>query len=830
MKLLSLNGIWKMKRTIDEHWINSKVPGSVLHDLIKNEKIENPFYRENEDIATEVTSFDYEYQRDFLIDKAQIEADLLLLRCEGLDTLCEITINDLKVGSTNNMHRTYEFNIKEFIIEGLNHINITFFSPNRYIAKKNIENPIWGAGDAMEGFSHLRKAHSMFGWDWGPKMPDAGIWRDIYICSFSKARLDDIYITQHHCENNVKLDMEIKYQPLKDKCLQCNQTNFDIEVIINMPDNNTIEKILTTSKPKNNIKINIENPMLWWPNGFGDHPLYHVKVNLKSEGTILDTKSYKIGLRNFTIHREKDQWGESFEYNINGISIFAMGADYIPEDSILARCNFEKTEKLIKDCVDANFNSIRVWGGGIYPEDYFYDLCDKYGLIVWQDLMYACAAYDMNEEFSENIKKETVDNMKRLRHHASLGLWCGNNEMEMAWAEWQFPKTDKLKADYIKQFEVLLPQIAKEVDPSTFYWPASPSSGGCFDNPNDFNRGDVHYWDVWHGQKPFTDFRNYYFRFLSEFGFQAFPSIKTVETFTLPKDRNIFSPVMEKHQKNGTANGKILYYLSDYLKYPKDFDHLLYASQILQAEAIKYGVEHFRRNRGRCMGAIYWQLNDCWPVASWSSIDYLGRWKALHYFAKEFFAPVLLSACEEGTSVELSISNETLDNANGFVKWSLMDNSCRVIKSGRRKFDIKPLTSVKIDTLDFEDYLNFKEKFRETYFEYSLYIDDKEISKSTVLFVKPKHFEFLDPKLNMDVEDSSDYFILKITSHNYAKYVELDLKENDCKFSKNYFDISSDETREILVKKTSISKKLTLEEFRNDLTIRSIFDISQNNL
>ena len=415
--------------------------------------------------------------------------------------------------------------------------------------------------------------------------------------------------------------------------------------------------------------------------------LYTVRVELYYGQQLLDVWEKRIGLRTMTIHREKDQWGESFAHQVNGINVFAMGADYIPEDNLITRVDRTRTERLLRDCVAANFNTIRVWGGGYYPSDDFYDLCDELGLIVWQDFMFACAVYELSEEFEKNICFELIDNIKRLRHHASLGLWCGNNEMEMFVDRGTWVSSFKQKSDYVKMYQYLFPKILKEYDPNTFYWPASPSSGGDFDEPNSPNRGDVHYWDVWHGDKPFSEYRKFFFRYASEFGFQSFPNLKTVKSFTIPEDRNIFSYVMEKHQRNNAANGKIMNYMAQTFLYPTDFSTILYASQLLQAEAIKYGVEHWRRNRGRCMGAIYWQLNDCWPVASWASIDYFGRWKALHYYAKRFFAPVAISCCEEGImtqntnvnaepypvekSIHLCVENETMQPFYGEVRWSL---------------------------------------------------------------------------------------------------------------------------------------------------------------
>lgn len=816
---LDLNGIWRMKNIGGAEWIEGRVPGSVFTDLLNAGKIDDPFYRDNEDQAKEIASLDYEYEREFHVDSGAMEHDRLVLCCEGLDTLAEIKINGQLAANTDNMHRTYEFDVKPLLKEGSNSIHIALFSPLKFIAEKHAENPIWGTTDAVEGFPHLRKAHCMFGWDWGPKIPDSGIWRDISIKGYKSARLEDVYVTQKHDGGKVSLDVRVR-------TAIWDSTEVTVEVAVIAPDGEKVTAGINTDAYEGHVVIEIPNPKLWWPNGYGQQPLYKVETVLKIGEEKLDIREFNIGLRTLTVRKEKDTWGESFEFHVNGVSIFAMGADYIPEDNLLGRCSPEKAERLIKDCVEANFNSIRVWGGGIYPWDYFFDLCDKYGLIVWQDLMFACAVYDMTEEFTENIRKEAEDNMKRIRHHASLGLWCGNNEMEWGWVEWNFPKTAKLRTDYIKQFEILLPQVAKETDPNTFYWPASPSSGGGFEKPNDENMGDVHYWDVWHGLKPFTDYRKFYFRFCSEFGFQSFPSLKTVETFTLPEDRNIFSYVMEKHQKNGTANGKILYYLSENFKYPKDFDSLLYTSQILQAEAIKYGVEHWRRNRGRCMGAIYWQLNDCWPVASWASIDSLGRWKALHYYAKRFFAPVLLSACEEGTRVELHVTNETMKPFRGTIHWKLRDHRSDILREGTAQAEAAPLSALLCGTLDFGDMLEDRKMLRKVYLEYNLAVNGQCVSEGTVLFAKPKHFEFLDPQLEIDVEDAGDKFVLAVSSKAYAKYVELDLKEADGKFSDNYFDVSAGSIKKVEVEKAGLSRKLSLEEFKNMLKARSAYDIA----
>lgn len=817
MKSISLSGNWNLKCIQKDINISAVVPGSVYKALIDEKIIDDPFYRDNEKEAYKYSEYDYVYKRSFVVDDELLKQEVIVLKCEGLDTLAEIKVNNRPLAKTTNMHRTYEFHVKDLLVEGENEIDITFSSPLKYIREKQKEAKLWGVGDAVDGYSHIRKAHYMFGWDWGPQLPDMGIWREISICSYSNAKFSDIYMTQIHKGNIVTIDAKVAYQRLKE--------DKNLNIVVELKDTKGNKTLYKNFVCKNNesIEIDIENPELWWPRGYGQQPLYEIEFSLFSGQTLLDKKNYRIGLRTITMKQEKDQYGESFEFNINGISIFAMGANYIPEDNILGRCNKEKTRKIIEDCIDANFNCIRVWGGGIYPEDYFFDLCDEYGLIVWQDLMYACSVYKVDDYFKEDCIKEAEDNVKRIRHHASLGLWCGNNEIESAWLDWGWDQKSKFKTDYVKLFEIVLPEVVKNVDPNTFYWRSSPSSGGNFDEPSSDDRGDKHYWDVWHGLKPFEDFRQFYFRFASEFGFQSFPCLKTVETFTKEEDRNIFSYVMESHQKNGAANGKILYYLAQNFKYPKDFESLLYVSQLLQGEAMKYAVEHFRRNRGRCMGAIYWQLNDCWPVASWSSIDSLGTWKALHYFAKRFFSPVLISVEDTEESYKVYVTNDTLQKVQGTVNLTLRNNVKGVLLEKSIEVMLEPLSPNKVLEIDITEFIKDKKEARNSYLAYNFVNDCKVVSEGVILGEKTKHFEFVNPEITAKVSEDKEKFIIKLKSKNVAKYVELTISDEG-RFNDNYFDLAPDAEKEVLLLKSTLKNQLSLEELEKQLKIRSIVD------
>ncbi|RAV01440.1 glycoside hydrolase family 2 protein [Paenibacillus sp. YN15] len=832
MITLDLNGVWQMRRLPDGQWLQAQVPGSIYADLLGSGLMDDPFYRDNEDAALSLSGFDYEYRRSFTVAPELLDAQRIALVCRGLDTIADVEINGSWLARAENMHRTYEFDVTPLLHPGDNEILIRFTSPVRFAREEQQRRPLWGVGQAVTGFSHLRKGHSMFGWDWGPQLPDMGIWRSIGLEFYQEARLEDIRWEQKHDQGAVTLSGRIGYQWLAEE--QADSPPVSVQVQILAPDGSLLYEECRTLPPSENcvsVAATITEPLLWWPNGYGGQPLYSARVLLLRDGAVLDGRSFSLGLRTVELRREKDGWGESFCFRVNGVDIFAQGANYIPEDNLLSRYSYERTEQLIKDCIAANFNCIRVWGGGIYPDEYFYDLCDRCGLLVWQDFMFACAVYDLRDDFAENIRQEAIGQVKRLRHRACLALWCGNNEIEQALDSWSSViQTPTQKAEYLKQFEILLADVVRSLDPERTYWPSSPSSGGGFDAPNDENRGDVHYWEVWHGLKPFEAYRKYHFRFCSEFGFQSFPSPKTVRSFTLPEDRNIFSRIMEKHQKNGAANGKIMFYLAEHFKYPRSTDALLLVSQVLQAEAIRYGVEHWRRHRGRCMGSIYWQLNDCWPVASWSSIDYYGRWKALHYSARRFYAPVLLSACEDGLRADLYVTNETRGPFAGTVVWRLLDRDGQVLRKGEAQAAMAPLSAGCICKLDFSGELGGEqaELARRAYLEYSLILPEtgETRSRGTLLFSKAKHFEFADPALQLSVEETAEAYEIAVKARSFAKYVTLDLTEADGVFSDNFFDLSAGESRIIELPKERLSRPLALEELRQQLQAQSLYDWS----
>ncbi len=805
--------------------LETKVPFSVYQTLYDHAIIPDPYFRDNEKQLTKLSEQDYTFESRFTLFKEDLAKPYGILVFEGIDTIADLFLNGTKFGEARNMHRTYSFDVRTLLQEGENVLTVLFHSPLRYIQEKQRRHFTWGQSGTSDGFGHIRKASSMFGWDWAPTLPDMGIYRPVDLILYETDLLDDIRILQEHAAQGETTTRVPKVTLHLSVTTKHGAAGIMLVRILH-PDGASCEIALNKENGVFTGSYEVPDPQLWWIRGYGDQPLYTLQFELYDGDRLLDSKTKRIGLRTLTVSTAEDQWGHEFAFVLNGIKIFAMGADYVPEDSLLPRITPERTRKLLEACAGANFNCVRVWGGGYYPSDAFYDICDELGLAVWQDFMFACVNVRLSKEMKENLEAEFICQIKRLRHHASLGLLCGNNEMETALLHWDGCKDSLLaKSDYLELYERMLPDLCDEYAPEVFYWPSSPSSGGGFDEPDDPDRGDAHYWGAWHGSIPFESYRQYYFRFLSEFGFEAFPNIKTVRSYTLPEDENPFSVVMEAHQKCLSGNTKILTYLSDKYRYPYTFEDLIYASQLLQLDAIRYGVEHFRRFRGRSMGTVYWQLNDCWPVASWSSVDYFGRFKALMYGSRRFYAPILLSAHEKGTVVTLNLSNETRQSFEGTLTWNLIGPDFASYAEGKEQVAADALSSKDIITLDLGDLV--KGHKNERLLTYRL--TDQEgafISSGSLLMEKPKAFLLKDPALQIAFEATGDPCTLtaKVSAENYAKYVEVDFKHLDASLSDNYFDLISSEPRLLTVR---FDQPVSPEEAKQDCVLRSVYNIGQ---
>lgn len=817
----NLNGEWLLNRSGFVDKIPVKIPGSVYSAMLENGKLDNPYYGENQYKAVEFSDSEYMFEKGFEIDPELSACRKLYLRFNGIDTLADVELNGVRLGKTENMHCTYEFDITNAVSRNSNILRVKLHSPIEYITKQQRRNYAWGVETTMDGFPHIRKAHYMFGWDWGPQLPDLGIWRDVEIVGVDAGRIESVYVRQEHLGNAVRLVFDTRLA-------DTNSDNLRLDVCITPPEGEEILISAPVTKDALAPECIIADPLLWQVRGYGKQYLYMAKVMLFNGDEPVDMQEFNVGLRQVTVLRTPDNDGtdgEEFTFCVNGIKIFAMGANYIPEDQILSRCNPERTRTLLKSCAAANYNMIRVWGGGIYPDDYFYDMCDKLGILVWQDFAFACAVYNADIDFCTNIKQEFIDNVKRIRNHASLAMWCGNNEIESLIQYWGKPVTEEQKEGYLRIFEKLIPNVLKHYDPQTFYWPSSPSSGGGYNDSSAENKGDTHYWDVWHGLKPFTEFKKFKFRFCSEYGFESVPCMKTIRSFADEKDWNLCSPVMEAHQKCEGGNEKLLYYLAQMVHYPYSFENLAYATQLVQADAIRICVEHMRRNRGRCMGSLYWQVNDSNPVISWSSIDYYGRWKALHYYAKKFYAPVICSIDDsDKKKLVINISSEKTEPFKGEVRWRVRKNTSEIIAQGSKEITVPALSAKDVLTLTPDMTKLTEAMYRDHYIEYALVQNGTVVSNGTLLLVLPKKFDFIKPEIDVKVDHIGEMYRFELSSKNFAKGVYLDFDEYDCTFNDNWFDLHG-QKHSILVNKSVFPFNITVDEIKEKLRIKSYYDI-----
>jgi beta-mannosidase len=806
----SLSGAWQMREANTSKWIPATVPGGTYTDLLAAGEIPDPFLGENEKQVQWVADRDWEYCHEFVVSPELMNEDRVELVCDGLDTVAEISINGQSLSQTNNMFRTYRWDVKERLLPGINAVSVIFRSPVAYIDSRQKERKLPTMMNG--GMAHLRKVQSHFGWDWGPHLVTSGIWRDIRLEGFS-SRLADVHLQQHHDAGNVALSAAVDVE-------RWGADDLSVRIRITHPDGKAQQTESTVGGKEADFRLVVDNPQLWWPNGLGSQPLYQVQVELMAHGRCLDEKNVQVGLRHLELCQEPDAWGKTFTFVVNDVPIFAKGADWIPADSFPTRLTRERYECWIKDTAAANMNMLRVWGGGYYEDEAFYDLCDRYGILVWQDFMFACAAYPFDEaEFVENVRVEVEQAVSRLRHRACMALWSGNNEIEMMWMLWK--KHKSLTQACERFFYHDLPDWVAKLDPDRAYWPSSPSSGRFMDKTNSDNWGDTHLWQVWHGLKPFTYFRKRFTRFASEFGLEALPAMQTINEFAGGARIAMDSPVMLHHQRSVGGNDKILYYLTDRFQLPASFSDLVYLTQIQQAEVIRIAVEHWRRNRPRCSGALYWQLNDCWPVTSWASIDYEGRWKALQYAARRFNAQVTLSLEDEGSRVKVFVANDNPRPWKGTWRWSLETLTGEKVEGKREDACAAPVSATRLGAFDFARAIK-KYGAEHLVFVAGLYYGETCLSRQTALFAKEKDITFPKPELQCDVTQHGNDLVIALTAKAFARYVEVNLEGADVIFRDNFFDLPAGESVQV---RCQLPNGWSVEQAKNALHVRSLADV-----
>ncbi len=782
----------------EEHkGLSCTVPCTMYGTLLEHGLIEDPYYRMNETLYTAYSEKDCTFHTTFAVDSETLAKEHLYLNFYGLDTLCDIYLNGRKLAYTSDMHRLYSFDVKSKLNAGENSLRLAFKSPTVYANEMNNKCFLWINPDTLPGAAHLRKSICMFGWDWAPKLPDMGIFRKVELDAYDVDKLDDVFVQQKHRDGKVTLTVTAE-----------TKHGADCDIYFSIAG----QRI----KLEDGVgELTIENPRLWWARGYGEQYLYEAKTELVHNGETIDSKENKIGLRTLDISTQRDANDDTcaeFCFVLNGIKIFAMGANYVPQDSLLSRITPERTKKLLEACVDVNHNCIRVWGGGYFPDDDFYDTCDELGLIVWQDFLSACYGFWLHDEFKENYIQEAIYNIKRMRNHACLGILCGNNEMERNFKDApELFGSERQQQDYIELFERILPNLCMKYAPQTYYWPSSPSSGGGYVDVTKEEIGDTHFYS------PVADYEKHNFRFCSEYGFESFPDMKTIHTFAEEKDWNAFSQVMDFHQKSRMGNRTIVQNMSNHFLMPYRFDTFVYASQVFQADEIDRAVQHFRRIRGVCMGSLYWQLNDCAPVASWASLDYYGRYKALHYASRRFYAPVALGLFVDGNTLRVNLANEQLKGFSGKLSVKLCRNDLSVIEEETREVSADALASRYVFTKTYTP-----EDIYSNYLSVTLYGEDgSKVFQKTALFVKPKYFAFLKPQIAVAFEKTDDHTAkATVKSDVFAMRVCLDFADFDCVLSDNFFDIS--EAGEYTV---TFSTDRSVQELCDSLQTKSVYDI-----
>ncbi len=790
---------WQFKNSKDPNWLPAKVPGTVHLDLMNSKVIPDPYKDENEKKVQWIENEDWDYQAAFTVSTQELENDNIDLVFNGLDTFSEIYLNGKLLKKTDNMFRKWNIPVKQYLKAGINTVHINFKSAvntGKELAKK----VPFTMPESPRSF--VRKAQYQFGWDWGPRLVTTGIWKDVQLEFWNNAKIMTVKDIQNRSDkgvNNLRFDVEIYAQNAGNYILDLNKNHQKISL---KKGSNTISVPYETSGMK-----------LWQPNGRGEANLYNFKIKLSKDQEDIDAKNIRIGLRTVELVQEKDEKGKSFYFKVNGQPLYIKGTNWIPGDSFSPRMTKEKYQKLIKDTKAANMNMIRIWGGGIYEDDEFYKACDENGILVWQDFMFAGSFYPADEAFLNNVKEEVKDQVNRLQNHPSIALWCGNNEIDEAIVNWgyqkqfNYSKNDSLQVwkDYKKLFHEVIPNALAEnlKSDKNIYWPSSPSIG--WGHKESLTEGDSHYWGVWWGEQPFEIYNEKVGRFMSEYGFQGTPSLETTKSmFSGTPDLSLQNPTIKAHEKHARGWDIINEYLKRDYKIPTDFIQYNYVSQLLQARGMQIAIEAHRRAKPYNMGTLYWQLNDCWPVVSWSSIDYLGNWKAFHYQARRSFEPVLVSVAETDKSYDVYLISDLVKELGADIKFELIDFKGKILWESNQSEVINADVSKKIRSISKSEMGQFD--LSEAVLKIS---SEKDTTFEKLFFFnKPKDLKLSKPEIKIRKVSSTE---IEISTDILAKDVYL---IGDTHFSDNFFDLLP-----------GTSKRITLSKPLEKIEMMSLWDV-----
>ena len=820
---------WKFRQARLTNWYPATVPGVVHTDLLQNKIIEDPFFRLNERGLQWIDKEDWVYETCFTLAADMMRKENMELVFEGLDTYADVYLNDECILKADNMFRRWSIPVRQYIREENNILKVYFHSPVK------IDVPKWDAlpyqypasNDQSENGGLFNKKISIFarkagyhyGWDWGPRLVTSGIWRPVYIRAWSDLRINDVFIEQKevgagraviagHVELDADKDMD--------------------GVLVTITDEVTGRVLgerqadLKRGTNRVNVDFVLHKPKLWWSNGLGEPFLYRFRTDIIAGGDLLDSKTERVGIRSLKVVHQPDKDGHTFYIELNGRPVFAKGANYIPSDNFLPRVTPENYKRTILDAAGVNMNMLRVWGGGIYENDVFYDLCDEYGIMIWQDFMFACSMYPAEGALLDNIHQEAVDNVKRLRNHACIALWCGNNECQDAWLGWGWKReierqnkeyADKIWAQYRQQYHVTLPGVVREYAPGTFYWPSSPFAfEGEMSGTTD---GDRHYWSVWHGKAPISDYDSEKSRFFSEYGFQSFPEFESVKRYApYPEDWDIRSEVMMSHQRGGDhANGLIETYLLNEYKKPRDFRAFLYMNHVLQGDAIKTAIESHRRQMPYNMGTLFWQHNDCWPVASWASRDYYGRWKAQHYYVRKAYDDILISPVVEGDDLKVYAVSDRLENTSGRLQLQVCQFDGTVVHHWDKSVGISGNDSRVCFSAPLAKLLEGAD--RGTVYVRVDYTDKSgRVYHNNYCLGKQKDMDYPKVDLQTEVRSIEGGYEVTVSADKFARAVCLSVADNESVYSDNYFDVQPKSSVQVQVK-----TRLSAEAFNGSLRL-----------
>ena len=794
---------WEFREQGGE-WLTATIPGFVHLDLYDNGLIEDPFYRDNENKLQWIEEKSWEYKSEFSLDSEFLKNNSISLNFSGIDTYADIYLNNSLIKSCDNFFLAYNIEVGT-LLKTNNELRLVF-RPSTQIAKDLAEKHPYEL--PAEERVYIRKPQFHFGWDWGPKLIGCGITEEVKLIASNTAQISDFYVKTVSISDSIaRMSLELELSNIDDR-------DYSIDFL---------GETYRVESENTSIEFSVGNPDLWWPRGYGEQNFQNLQVNLlNDDGDIISQIHEQYAIRQIDLIQEEDELGKGFKFQVNGQDIYAKGANWIPLDFFHTRVDSKQYRKALSDVAEANMNMLRVWGGGIYEDEYFYDLCDSLGIMVWQDFMFACAMYPGDEKFMGSVKLEATQQIKRLRKHPSIALWCGNNENSEGWHRWGWQanrsedEINSIWTDYQNLFNKLLPNLVDSLT-TTAYWESSPQYGRG--NPKHQFRGDAHYWGVWHDAEPFENFEKKVPRFMSEYGFQSFPEMDAIDLYALEEDFDLSSEVMKVHQKHPRGNSLIQEYMLRDYKEPIDFESFVYLSQVLQANAMRIAMEAHRRARPYNMGTLYWQFNDCWPVASWSSRDYYGNWKASHYTAKRAYEDLLISTVQTEDSISIYLINDMYENQEYDLLIEHNDYNGNRMGSKAKYISINGASSKVIHSISLDDYLYIDSLENKSYLDIQVLQNGEVQARNLHHFVKTKDMDLPYTGISYKVEKDSLGFVLELFSDAFMKDVMIH-SLHDGRFEDNYFDLPANEHRRI-----RFYNDYPMEEFNiNNLTFFSIVD------